>query len=94
MLPPSKSVRTLLASSLLLTFLSACVHDSESISSRSLPPAGLVVMDPAPKAFIGPGDDARLAYKLEEARADDNAARLVASRGNYEAVASEYARGQ
>ncbi len=43
-------------------------------------------MDPAPKTKISPGTDARVAWKKEEARADENAARLVTSRKIYRGV--------
>lgn len=55
-----------------------------------LPPESSVVLPPAPKSDIRPGDDARVAWKKEEARADDNEARLVKSRVIYRGVRKKY----
>lgn len=48
------------------------------------------MLDPAPKANIKPGDDARVAWKKEEARADSNEDRLVKSRVIYRGVRKKY----
>jgi hypothetical protein len=58
---------------------------------RELPPAANVVLDPAPHQPSKPGDDARVAWKREEARADANEARLVKSREIYSSVRDQYA---
>lgn len=50
------------------------------------------MMSPAPQSDIGPNTDARVAWKLEEARADENEARLVKSRKIYRGVRSGYAK--
>ncbi|WP_245454372.1 hypothetical protein [Bradyrhizobium sp. RP6] len=48
-----------------------------------MPHESTLVLDPAPKSRqIKPGIDARVAWKLEEARADENARRLVTSKSN------------
>jgi hypothetical protein len=51
-----------------------------------------VVLDPVTPPRIRPGDDARVAWKKEEAARKENAARLVRSRQIYDGVREEYAR--
>lgn len=48
------------------------------------------MLDPAPRAGIGVGDDARVAWKKEEARANDNESRLKKSRVIYRGVRKSY----
>lgn len=55
-----------------------------------LPPESSVVLDPAPRSDIRPGADARVAWKKEEARADDNENRLKQSRVIYRGVRKKY----
>ncbi|RQH16531.1 hypothetical protein EHH60_02065 [Bradyrhizobium sp. RP6] len=81
----SRIARTLLACSLLTISLAAC-QTTASVSPQpefSVPHESTLVLDPAPKSRqIKPGIDARVAWKLEEARADENARRLVTSKSN------------
>lgn len=86
----SRSGLTLPACLLLTISLTGCVTDGVAPVSRQLPPESSVVLDPAPKAKIGPGTDARVAWKKEEARADENASRLVKSRVIYRGVRKAY----
>ncbi|HEY0220031.1 MAG TPA: hypothetical protein VGC26_09755 [Afipia sp.] len=58
--------------------------------SRQLPSPSSVVLDPAPKADIRPGDDARVAWKKEQARANSNEARLKTSRRIYTKIRKTY----
>lgn len=74
----------------MMIFLTGCAS-VPGPSSRSLPPESDVVLSPAAKPAIGPGTDARVAWKKEEARADENAARLVKSRKIYRGVRQSYA---
>lgn len=59
-------------------------------TKRTLPPESNVVLEPAPRPRIRPGDDARVAWKKEEARADENEKRLVRSRQIYRGVRLQY----
>ena len=91
MLPNLKSVRTVLAFLLMTTFLIGCASlQGEAPVKRELPHESTVVLDPAPKPRIGPGDDARVAWKKEEARADDNAERLLQSKKIYRGVRKNF----
>jgi hypothetical protein len=76
-----------------MTFLSGCQTTGEAPISRDLPHGSNVVLTPAPKSNIGPGADARVAWKREEARADNNEARLIKSRQNYDGVRATYSEG-
>ncbi|WLA78404.1 hypothetical protein [Bradyrhizobium elkanii] len=52
-----------------------------------MPHESTLVHDPVPKsALIKPGIDARVAWKLEEKRADENARRLIDSKSNVRRV--------
>lgn len=90
MLSSLRNVRTGLVFLTLPIFLMGCSSLGSAPVSRTLPPESSVVLDPAPKARIRPGTDARVAWKKEEARADDNAARLVTSRKIYRGVRKTY----
>jgi hypothetical protein len=72
-----------------MIFLAGCQSGTAPVN-RFLPPESSVVLPPAPKADIKIGDDARVAWKKEEARADDNATRLVKSRVIYRGVRKKY----
>lgn len=85
----SRGARTALALSLLTISLAGCATGNAPLS-RSLPPESSVVLDPAPRAGIGVGDDARVAWKKEEARANDNESRLKKSRVIYRGVRKSY----
>lgn len=86
------SVRLALIVSLPL-MISGCVSGETAIQ-RSLPPASSVVLDPAPKTGVRPGDNAFVAWKKEEARADSNEDRLVKSKKNYTRVRNRYLKGR
>lgn len=85
----SRLGRMLLAYSLLTISLTAC-KTTESVSPApefAVPHESTLVPDPAPKSRqIKPGVDARVAWKLEEARADENARRLIDSKSNVRRV--------
>lgn len=72
-----------------LTILAGCATVAD-VPARELPPESSVVLDPAPKAGVRPGMDARVAWKKEEARANANEARLVTSRAIYSGVRKTY----
>ena len=86
----SSLARTLPAFSLMMIFLPGCASVPDP-GSRTLPPESDVVLSPAPATNVGPNTDARVAWKKEEARADENAARLVKSRKIYRGVRKSYA---
>lgn len=79
--------------SLLAAPLGGCATSAAPPPARELPPPGDVVLDPAPRRPARPGDDARVAWKREEARADDNERRLIKSREIYTGVRDHYAGG-
>lgn len=70
--------------------LTGCATTAVAPVERSLPPASNVVLDPVPPPRIRPGDDARVAWKKEEAARKENAARLVKSREIYNGVRESY----
>jgi hypothetical protein len=51
------------------------------------------VLPPAAVPNIRPGDDARVAWKKEEAARKENAARLIKSRQIYDGVRATYSEG-
>ena len=57
----------------------------------SLPPAALIVPDPAPRPAVRVGDDARVLALQALAYGEANARRLKQARESYEALAAEYA---
>jgi hypothetical protein len=92
-MPPNlRNARTVPAFLLTMIFLTGCasLDRARSPVARQLPPESSVVLDPAPKPRIAPGDDARVAWKKEEARANDNEARLVKSRKIYRGVRKNF----
>lgn len=90
---PPNSRSALMRRALLLTMISltGCASlQGEPPVARQLPHESNVVLDPAPKPQIGPGTDARVAWKKEEARADANASRLVRSKKIYRGIRTSY----
>jgi hypothetical protein len=76
-----------------MIFLSGCAS-LPGPSSRTLPPESNVVLSPVAAPVIGPGDDARVAWKKEEAAREEANARLVKSRKIYRGVRASYATGR
>ena len=68
--------------------LGGCVTDR--VVSRQLPPGDNVVLDPVPAPLVRPGDDARIAWKKEQAARREANGRLVRSREIYEGVRETY----
>lgn len=68
--------------------LGGCVTDR--VVSRQLPPANNVVLDPVPPPVVRAGDDARIAWRKEQAARREANGRLVKSREIYEGVRETY----
>lgn len=71
-----------------LTILPGCQH--EDALKRMLPPESSVVLDPVAAPLIRSGDDARVAWKKEEAARKEANGRLVRSRVIYRSVRKAY----
>ncbi len=84
-----KSGLTLLALLATVT-LGGCQTNGNAPVNRTLPPAADVVLDPVPAPLIRKGDDARVAWKKEEAARIEANERLVESREIYEGIAQKY----
>lgn len=59
-------------------------------TNRFLPPESSVVLDPVQAPIIRVGDDARVAWKKEEAARKEANSRLVRSRGIYRGIRKTY----
>jgi hypothetical protein len=73
----------------LTMILTACGTPGQ-IVNRTLPPESSVVLDPVAEPRIRPGDDARVAWKKEEAARIEANARLVKSRVIYRGIRKRY----
>lgn len=70
--------------------LGGCVTTGEPPIERSLPPPSSVVLDPVPVPVIRAGDDARVAWKKEQAARKEANNRLRKSRTIYSGVRDIY----
>jgi len=68
--------------------LGGCVTDG--VVNRQLPPGDNVVLDPVPVPLVRPGDDARIAWRKEQAARREANGRLVRSREIYEGIRKTY----
>lgn len=97
MLRNSRNVLLMLLALLVTTIsLGGCAFDPKyaGAAKRTLPPEDSVVLRPVVAPIIGPGDDARIAWKKEEAARIENGERLVKSRMIYRGVRKKYAKGK